>query len=79
MKDDCRPFMDRFCESLGEDPSSAICRELQEHLDKCPDCTLQVNTIKRTVELYQNMPQPLVPGDVQKRLLLRLNLPCGDK
>jgi len=79
MKKDCLPFMDRFCESLGEDPSSQICRELQKHLDECPDCTLQVDTIKRTVELYKCLPVSLVPGDVQKRLLLKLNLPCGDK
>jgi hypothetical protein len=78
MKEDCRPFMDKFCESLGEDPSSQLCRELQEHLEHCPDCTLQVNTIKRTVEIYQAMPPQTVPGEVQKRLLVKLNLPCDE-
>ncbi len=76
MKEDCRPFMDRFCESLGEDPSSPLCLELNEHLKHCPDCSLQVDTIKCTVEIYKSIPRSQVPGDVEKRLLARLNLPC---
>jgi len=52
MKADCLPFMDRFCESLGEDPSSPLCLELNEHLKHCPDCSLQVDTIKCTVEVF---------------------------
>jgi RNA polymerase sigma-70 factor (ECF subfamily) len=76
MKEGCRPFMDRFCETLGEDPSSPLCRELEKHLKDCPDCSLQVNTIKRTVEIYRALPRRKVPGEVQERLLVRLNLPC---
>lgn len=79
MKKDCQPFMDKFCESLGEDPSSPLCQELADHLKDCPDCSLQVDTIKCTVEIYKSMPGKEVPGEVQKRLLTRLNLPCADE
>jgi len=75
MKEGCKPFMERLCEALGEDLSSPLCRELKEHLAECPDCSLQVDTIKRTVEIYRSLPAKLVPGDVEERLLLRLNLP----
>ena len=75
MKKGCKPFMERLCEALGEDLSSSLCRELKEHLAECPDCALQVDTIKRTVEIYRSQPMKLVPGDVEERLLLRLNLP----
>ncbi len=76
MKQDCKPFLDKFCESLGEDQDSPLCRELNEHLQNCPDCLLEVDTIKCTVEIYKSIPNKKVPGDVQKRLLARLNLPC---
>lgn len=75
MKKECKPFMERLCEALGEDLSNPLCRELQDHLSQCPDCSLQVDTIKRTVEIYRALPLKEVPNDVQERLRVRLNLP----
>lgn len=74
MKDDCKPFVEKLCDSLGEDVDSPLCLELKEHLANCPDCSLQVNTIKRTVEIYRSLPARLIPGEVRQRLWLRLNL-----
>ncbi|TKJ41096.1 hypothetical protein CEE37_05360 [candidate division LCP-89 bacterium B3_LCP] len=79
MSKDCRPIMERLCEALDEDVSSPICQELQAHLDACPDCSLQVDTIKRTVEIYRSLPIENVPEEVEERLLVRLNLPCSGK
>lgn len=75
MKEDCKPFMERLCDALGEDLFSPLCRELQDHLKQCPDCSLQVDTIKRTVELYQALPPKKVPSEVRERLWARLKLP----
>ncbi len=75
MKEECRPFMERLCEALGEDITSPICRELKEHLDQCPECSLQIDTVRRTVEIYRSVPPERVPGDVEKRLLAKLQLP----
>ena len=75
MKEDCKPFMERLCDALSEDLSSPLCQELQDHLKQCPDCSLQVDTIKRTVELYQALPLKKVPGEVKERLWARLKLP----
>jgi anti-sigma factor RsiW len=68
--------MERLCEALDEDISSPICQELREHLERCPDCTTQVDTIKRTVEIYRALPSKCVPREVEERLLHRLNLPA---
>lgn len=75
MKEKCRPFIERLCETLGEDITSPICRELKEHLDQCPECSLQIDTVRRTVEIYRSVPPTRVPGDVEKRLLAKLQLP----
>lgn len=79
MKKDCRPFMERLCDALGEDLSSPLCRELQDHLDYCPDCSLQIDTVKRTIELYKALPRKRVPGNVERRLRARLNLSGGER
>ena len=78
MKPKCRPFIERVCDALGEDLGSPLCKELQEHLAQCPDCALQLNTVRRTVEIYQTFPCKRVPGDVQKRLRAVLRLPVID-
>ncbi|MCX6641200.1 MAG: hypothetical protein NTW14_12115 [bacterium] len=75
MKPDCKPFIERLCESLGEDLSSPLCRELREHLDHCPDCSLQIDSLKRTIDIYRCLPVKEIPGDVEKRLWKRLHLP----
>jgi hypothetical protein len=79
MSQKCKPFVERLCDALGEDLNSPICRELKEHLENCPDCALQIDTVKRTVEIYRSIPGQRVPSEMQKRLLARLNLPAADK
>ncbi|MFH1861869.1 MAG: hypothetical protein ABH878_03560 [bacterium] len=74
MKEECKPFWERLCESLGEDLNSSLCVELREHLEACPECSLQIDTIKRTVEIYRALPSAEVPGAVQRRLRIRLLL-----
>ncbi|RJP77671.1 MAG: hypothetical protein C4524_08080 [Candidatus Zixiibacteriota bacterium] len=70
--------MERLCTALGEDLNSPVCTELKEHLESCPDCTLQLDSVRRTVEIYRSIPCAHVPGEMQKRLLARLNLPLMD-
>ena len=78
MKTQCRPFFERLCEALDEDLNSPLCQTLKQHLAECPDCSLQLDTVKRTVEIYQSFPCSRVPGEVHQRLLARLNLPARD-
>lgn len=75
MKPKCKPILERLCDALGEDLNSPLCLELKEHLDSCPDCTLQLDTVRRTVEIYRTIPCQRCPGEVSQRLLARLNLP----
>jgi len=75
IKPECKPFVDRLCESLGEDLNSQLCRDLKEHLEQCPDCSLQVDSLKRTIEIYRCLPATILPGDVEKRLWKKLHLP----
>jgi hypothetical protein len=77
MNQNCKPFVERLCEALGEDLGSPLCRELKDHVEGCPDCALQIDTVRRTVEVYRAMPDERVPSDMQSRLLAKLNLPSA--
>ena len=70
-------FKETFCDQLGEDLDAEICEEIQRHLDDCPNCRAQYDSIKNTVEIYQKVSHTtdVVPGEAQERLLKVLNLP----
>lgn len=64
---------DFFCEFLEEDIDSPVCRELKDHMIRCPDCRSNVDSIKKTISLYrQSFPDtPLSPG-LKDQMLQRL-------
>ena len=50
---DCGEVMDQLAEYLDPDERAEICREIEAHLSRCRDCRLHVDTIKKTIVLYQ--------------------------
>ena len=71
------------CEGLLESLSAYIdgelppdlCAELEKHLAGCNDCTVVLNTTKRTIDLVHSpLEKPDIPNDVRERLFQRLNL-----
>lgn len=71
---ECEQTMAQICEDLGEDINSEFCKEVKQHLDKCPECYASVNALKKTVYLYQLCFNEDVPQNVEKRLWRVLNL-----
>ncbi len=65
------------CEQLGEDLDEELCAEVAQHLEDCPDCRAQIDTITRTVKIYRRThPAPdQPPSAVQERLYKVLNIP----
>jgi hypothetical protein len=60
---------------MGEDLDAPACREVAEHLETCPTCQVQLDTIKRTVTLCREMEDnKKVPAEVNDRLLKVLDL-----
>jgi anti-sigma factor (TIGR02949 family) len=55
--------------------SDSLCRELESHLEACNNCRIVVDTMKKTIELYQSVSnREEVPSDVKERLYIRLNI-----
>jgi anti-sigma factor RsiW len=73
--DTCRQMLstlgDYIDGTLGED----LCAEIEKHMQGCNRCTVVVNTLKKTVELYhETAGEEGLPVDVRQRLFIRLHL-----
>lgn len=73
---ECIRTIEQICADLGADIDSPLCQEIKKHLDECPDCCANVDSIKKTVYIYRRvMKNKNVPEDVDTRLWKVLNLP----
>lgn len=76
MKDNdkCQDLIAELSLILDGTVSDEFCAEIKRYLGDCQDCQIVVNTLKQTVLLYRQLPQPTIPGDTRKRLYQSLNL-----
>ncbi len=65
---DCIGVRDKLSEFLDRDLVDAICREIEEHLERCRDCRVEVDTVRKTITLYQNVGDVEVPMQVTAAL-----------
>ncbi len=49
----CDEVLDNLRDYLDEQDRADLCREIEEHLKHCHDCQVEVDTIKKTIVLYQ--------------------------
>lgn len=71
----CKDLLSSLCDYVDGDLSPELCTALEKHMKECPRCRVVVDTVKKTVELYQEtVDDTQMPEDVRERLYLRLNL-----
>lgn len=71
----CHDFLASLSEYVDGDLDPTVCAELERHMCECQRCRIVVNTMKKTVELYQDLDEePCLPDGVRTRLLARLAL-----
>jgi hypothetical protein len=70
----CAEVATFVCENLDEHLNSRKCREIKKHLQTCPKCTKQLDSIKKTVFLYRNCPAPGISAQTHRKLIAGLSL-----
>lgn len=72
----CHALMAQLSEYVEGCMSSELCADLERHLSECENCTIVVNTLRRTIELYRKDAEEseALPENVRERLYSRLNL-----
>lgn len=71
----CQELLSSLSDYVDGDLNPELCAELERHLQGCERCRVVVDTLKKTVELYQETSAEVaVPTAVRERLFARLNL-----
>ena len=74
-KENCRHLLDSLSGYIDGDLQQALCEQIEAHMADCENCRIVVDTLRKTVYLYQaSMDMPEMPTDVKERLYERLDL-----
>jgi predicted anti-sigma-YlaC factor YlaD len=65
---DCNDVLDQLGDYLDEDARAELCRAIEDHLKLCRDCRVYVDTVKKTIVLYQADSATEIPVAVNTRL-----------
>jgi predicted anti-sigma-YlaC factor YlaD len=72
---DCRDRLGNLSDYLDGTAQEAVCREIEKHLETCPDCRIFVDTMRKTITLYRERDQKITfPEEARLRLYRRLEL-----
>ena len=71
----CRQLLGSLSEYIDGELEAELCSQIEEHLKDCDNCRVVINTLRKTVELYEQTAEPAgLPDAVRDRLFLKLEL-----
>ncbi len=73
-KETCRHLLASMSEYLDGEASAELCAEIERHLADCTDCRVMVDTLRKTVSVYHELPQPELSAEARLRLYKSLDL-----
>jgi predicted anti-sigma-YlaC factor YlaD len=68
----CKAFITELADYLDEPIDPALRAEVEEHLAKCKDCRVVVDTCKKTIQIYCNSEPAPLSDDTRQRLYVAL-------
>ena len=68
----CKAFITELADYLDEELDPVLRTSIEEHLAKCKNCRIVVDTCKKTIEIYCNSEPAPLPGDMHERLRMAL-------
>jgi|Deesub1362A_J573_1020465.scaffolds.fasta_scaffold03064_3 predicted anti-sigma-YlaC factor YlaD len=72
----CRDLLGDLVDFLDGEAEKALCAAIEQHMRECDNCRVLVDTLRKTIDLYQIHPSAPddMPPEVRMRLYRRLNL-----
>jgi anti-sigma factor RsiW len=71
----CRQLLASLSDYVDGDLPQGLCDAIEKHMSECENCRIVVDTLRKTVYLYQaTSASEGVPPDVRQRLYHRLDL-----
>ncbi len=74
----CKDFLSELNEFLDAECSDEVRRELEEHLNECPNCWVICDTTKKTINIYRGTEHYAIPAGTHERLISALRNRAGD-
>jgi predicted anti-sigma-YlaC factor YlaD len=68
----CKTFIAELADYLDEPIDPILQAEIEEHLAKCKDCRIVVDTCKKTIQVYCNSEPAALSEDTRQRLYVAL-------
>ncbi len=65
---DCSEILEQLDAYLDQDARAELCRKIEEHLQNCRDCRVEVDSLQKTIILYHNDRETPVPAGARLRL-----------
>lgn len=70
----CRDLLGQLSDYLDGELEAVLCAELESHLAECANCSVMVDTMRKTITLYHAHGSAELPLDVKDRLYRVLKL-----
>lgn len=71
----CEALLDSLSDYVDGALREELCAEIETHMSSCKRCRIVVDTLRKTINLYQETSElPVIPEDVRERLYHRLYL-----
>ena len=64
----CKAIINELADYLDEALDPALRSSIEQHLGKCQDCRIVVDTCKKTIQIYCNSEPAPLPADTSHRL-----------
>ncbi len=65
---DCSEVLEQLGDYLDPEARKEMCREIEAHMARCKDCRFEVDTVRKTIVLYQHEQEVPLPTGAFKRL-----------
>jgi len=73
--EECRQLLNSLSDYVDKDLQQELCDEIELHMEDCDNCRIVVDTLSKTISLYQPSSDPaVVPEEIRQRLYHRLDL-----
>jgi anti-sigma factor RsiW len=59
---------------IDGEAAAELAAEIERHAAECEDCRIVVDTLRRTIRLYRQLPSPGLPEAARKQLYRSLDL-----
>ncbi|MGH7450224.1 MAG: anti-sigma factor family protein [bacterium] len=75
-----RRILKNVCEFIDGELDEATCEELKKHIAACPSCKIYVDSVRKTIVLYQEKDAPKeMPAASRQRLYATIALKLKNK